>query len=78
MKKLLYYIFDYSYIIIKSVFFVYLFLYVFILKEKSIYYTYLMTFIVGILLGYIIADKAHRYLKKIYNEKIAKENEADR
>ena len=30
----------------------------------SIYFTYLMILFTGMLLGFIIADKVHRYLKK--------------
>jgi predicted PurR-regulated permease PerM len=43
---------------------IYLLLYIFILKYISDTYTYLMVLIIGIFLGYVFADTAHRYLKK--------------
>jgi hypothetical protein len=59
IKYKLYY---YSYIIIYSFFLTYVLVYVFFLKTISIYYTYLMILVTGILIGYMIADKAHRYV----------------
>ncbi len=68
--RVIYKLYEYSYIIIYGVFLIYLLLYAFWLKDISKYYTYLMIFLSGILLGYIIADKAHRYLKKHYNDSL--------
>ena len=65
--KFIYNINYYSYIIIYVVFFSYIILYAFLLKEISIYYTYMMFFLTGLMLGYMIADKAHKYLKKVKN-----------
>lgn len=64
IKRILYKILYYSYIIVYATMFIYLFLYIFILKYISTTYTYLLVLIIGIFLGYVFADTAHRYLKK--------------
>jgi hypothetical protein len=43
---------------------VYLLAYILLLKDKSIYFTYIMIFLTGILIGYIFADKAHKFLNR--------------
>jgi len=64
IKKIIYNLCCYSYIIVYVIFIIYLIMYSIFLREMSIYYTYLMIFCSGILLGYIVADKANLYLKK--------------
>jgi len=64
IKKIIYNLCCYSYVIVYVIFIIYLIVYSVFFWEMSIYYTYLMIFCSGILLGYIIADKANRYLKK--------------
>ena len=64
IKRIIYTLCYYSYVIVYVVFIIYLIMYSVFLREMSIYYTYLMILCSGILLGYIIADKVHLYLKK--------------
>ncbi len=65
INKILQWLCYYSYIIVFTIFIIYLLIYAFILKNSSIiYYKYLLIFLSGILLGYIFADCAHRFLKK--------------
>jgi len=69
-KKLFIKLCYYSYIIVFTLFIAYLLIYAFMLKDSPVvYYKYLLIFFAGILLGYIVADSSHRYLKKS-NEKI--------
>lgn len=72
-KKIIYNLCYYSYIVVYVVFIIYLIVYSVFLREMSIYYTYLMIFFSGILLGYIVADKVHRYLKKNIKKDIEKQ-----
>lgn len=63
--KIIYKLYYYSYMIIYVLFFTYSFLYAFLLNGLSKYYTYLLFIFIGLILGYIIADRAHKYLKKM-------------
>jgi len=71
-SKIIYKLYEYSFVIIFNLFFFYLVSYILWLKELSKYFTFLMIFLGGGLLGYVIADKAHRYLKKHYNKSLNK------
>jgi hypothetical protein len=64
MKKLIYNLFYYSYHIVYGLFLAYILLYAIFLRSLSIYYTYLMIFIGGLLLGFIFSEEASKYLKK--------------
>lgn len=64
-KKILFKLCYYSYIIIVTLFVTYLLVYTFLLKDAHvIYYKYLLIFLAGILLGYILSDGANTYLRK--------------
>jgi len=63
-KHLLWLLYYYSYNIVIFLFMGYLIFYSVFLRNLSIYYTYLLLFLGGLLLGYILADKAYRFLKK--------------
>ena len=54
----------YSYYIVWGLFIIYLLFFSMFLKGLSVYYTYVMIFLGGLLLGYYIANTAYRYLKK--------------
>ncbi len=55
----------YSYYIISIVFYTYFFIYMLLdLEEKSLLFNYLLILLFGVLIGYIIANKAHKELDK--------------
>ncbi len=66
MKRFVQLFFYHSYNIVLFLFLSFFICYSLFLYKKSIYYTYIMIFLWGLLLGYILADKAHRYLKNYH------------
>jgi len=66
-KKIKYKFWVYSKFIIFWVFGVCLCVYILLLKEISIYFTYVMIFLSGILVGYLFSDKAHKKLGNVSN-----------
>jgi hypothetical protein len=64
IKKIIWLLFYQSYNIVLVGTLGYLFVYSIYLRKQSIYFTYIMLFLGGLLLGYIFADQAYRFLKK--------------
>lgn len=64
IKKIIWLLFYQSYNIVLVGTMGYLFVYSIYLRTQSIYFTYIMLFLGGLLLGYIFADQAYRFLKR--------------